>query len=491
MGAVGVPTSRSRSRSRSTVGRAAAAAALLVAGTIAVTSPADARELAVTTAVDGGAGSLRAAVDAANASDDADVIVLGAGTEYVLSSCAAGELVSSRGPLTIVGNGATIRQTCAGERLLRNTGPGLLTVQNVTLTGGDGSTDGGAILSNAGPVTILGSTIAGNRAAGDGGGVFVDGGAKLTIEQSAIRDNQAFDYGGGVGVFGELLLAQSVVENNSVLGSDAWGGGIYVNPQGAANARIVGSTVRNNHADGAAALGGGIYVDADTLVLDTSTVADNTAGADGGGIYAYYDTTITRSTISGNRAGGRGGGIFSYDTSLEVRNSTVVANTAASTGGGVFAEGFGLTIDLATFSANSAPGGAQIDLGGGTLTAFGSVLADPVGGAGCAAVVANSEGHNYEQGADTCGLRGPTDVVSGASAGLGALDVNGGPTLTEAPAETSPLLDAIPAASPRCGGVDQRGVSRPQGVGCDIGAEERTVVASTQGSPGAPLAFVG
>ena len=61
---------------------------------------------------------------------------------------------------------------------------------------------------------------------------------------------------------------------------------------------------------------------------------------------------------------------------------------------------------------------------------------------------------------------------------LGALLVaNGGLTPTQLPQSTSPLLDAIPMAACQTGpaagvGVDQRGVTRPQGPGCDIGSVE-------------------
>jgi hypothetical protein len=40
----------------------------------------------------------------------------------------------------------------------------------------------------------------------------------------------------------------------------------------------------------------------------------------------------------------------------------------------------------------------------------------------------------------------------------------------------SPALDRIPAGSAGCGttvAADQRGVARPQGSGCDVGAYER------------------
>ncbi len=72
---------------------------------------------------------------------------------------------------------------------------------------------------------------------------------------------------------------------------------------------------------------------------------------------------------------------------------------------------------------------------------------------------------------------------------LGPLADNGGPTLTHALLPGSPAIDAV--APPDCGYdddgdpntpdrpllTDQRGVSRPQGAGCDIGAYELGVPA--------------
>jgi hypothetical protein len=61
---------------------------------------------------------------------------------------------------------------------------------------------------------------------------------------------------------------------------------------------------------------------------------------------------------------------------------------------------------------------------------------------------------------------------------LGPLQDNGGPTWTHALLEFSPALemgDAAVCALPPVNGIDQRGVSRPQGFGCDIGAFEREV----------------
>lgn len=76
---------------------------------------------------------------------------------------------------------------------------------------------------------------------------------------------------------------------------------------------------------------------------------------------------------------------------------------------------------------------------------------------------------------DTCGLTGPGDR-QGVDPLLAPLADNGGPTATHLPLAASPLRDAIAAGtSGLCDAaapLDQRGVLRPQGTGCDIGSVE-------------------
>jgi hypothetical protein len=67
---------------------------------------------------------------------------------------------------------------------------------------------------------------------------------------------------------------------------------------------------------------------------------------------------------------------------------------------------------------------------------------------------------------------------------LAALSANGGPTLTRLPATSSPLVDGVPLAQCQADGAagitaDQRGITRPQGAGCDIGAVELVIAAPT------------
>jgi hypothetical protein len=74
---------------------------------------------------------------------------------------------------------------------------------------------------------------------------------------------------------------------------------------------------------------------------------------------------------------------------------------------------------------------------------------------------------------DSCGFTEPTDLLVD-DAMLGPLADNGGPTETHALLSGSPAIDA---GSPNCPppDTDQRGVVRPQGAACDIGAFESMI----------------
>src|SRR4051812_25473464 len=100
------------SRRRKGVAMAAVATLVGLASPLLVMPVADASTLTVTSTVDGGAGSLRRAIADANAAGGAHTIVLGSNLSYALDDCNAGALTSTAGPLTIQGNGSTIRQTC-------------------------------------------------------------------------------------------------------------------------------------------------------------------------------------------------------------------------------------------------------------------------------------------------------------------------------------------------------------------------------------------
>jgi hypothetical protein len=87
-----------------------------------------------------------------------------------------------------------------------------------------------------------------------------------------------------------------------------------------------------------------------------------------------------------------------------------------------------------------------------------------------------SNGYNFADDA-TCDLTGTGDRESAGDPMIGALASNGGPTQTRLPADTSPLIDGVPLDQCQADGAtgvttDQRGITRPQAAGCDIGSVE-------------------
>ena len=110
---------------------------------------------------------------------------------------------------------------------------------------------------------------------------------------------------------------------------------------------------------------------------------------------------------------------------------------------------------------------------GGSLTLVNAIIANNTGGDCLFAV--SSLGHNLDSDG-TCNLTATGDL-SNTDPLLGPLQDNGGPTFTHTLLPGSPAIDAIPleACTDKDGNpitTDQRGVLRPQGAACDLGAFE-------------------
>jgi hypothetical protein len=228
------------------------------------------------------------------------------------------------------------------------------------------------------------------------------------------------------------------------------------------------------------------------LSFDGVTITGGDFPFTGGGIASLNggSVTVTNSTVSGNHAA-TGAGIETVNGgSVTVTNSTVSGNTteANGAGGGIltFNGGGSVTLVHATVAGNNAPVGANADgNGNGALTSIGSVVALPgCGGLSCADLAGTtSNGFNFSDDA-SCGFTGTGDHQNAGDPMLGATADNGGSTQTRLPQSGSPLIDPIPAASCQADGAsgittDQRGVTRPQGPGCDIGAVEVEVSSPT------------
>lgn len=307
-------------------------------------------------------------------------------------------------------------------------------------------------------VTIDGSTQPGMKVSGsDTWLVFsVNAPAAVEIIDLTIRDGIS-NLGGGVLNTATLTLTRCTVRENT---STNVAGGI-LNLGGSLT--LVDSTVISNTAPSAS--GGGIFNNSGTVTLTRSTVSGNSANL-GGGFNNLDQLVVTGSTIWGNTSATTGGGILNLGTAT-ITNSTISQNTATTlSGGGITNDSGTVIITSSTLSENASAlaGGGIITTG--TLSMLNTIVANSAAGGDCfSSGVFNDLGHNIVE--DGSCISHATSM-SGDS-GLGLLADNGGGTLTHALLAGSIAIDAGD-----CGAVttDQRGIARPQGPACDIGAFE-------------------
>ena len=232
---------------------------------------------------------------------------------------------------------------------------------------------------------------------------------------------------------------------------------------------ISGLTIQN----GSAVQGGGIS-NGGTLTLTDITVSGNNGGV-AGGIHNRWRKTLTLSnaTVTGNSASDAGGGIFNQGT-LTLTNVTVSGNDGGFRGGGIYHEDVSpFTMTNGTVASNMATEGGGISFFGSAATLKNTIVANNSGG-NCQQPQ-TSAGHNLSSDS-TCGFTAIGDLQN-TNPLLGPLADNGGPTFTHALLASSPAIDAVPVVDcTDTGGspiaTDQRGVARPQGAACDIGAFE-------------------
>jgi predicted outer membrane repeat protein len=299
---------------------------------------------------------------------------------------------------------------------------------NTTILDGSGT---GRVISNNSSynLVIKDMTIQNGHTSGSGGGIAhwgVDG--TLALTRVKVTGNVA-NLGGGIYSSAVLNMNDSVVSaNNANIDATAsYGGGLYLNGSGA-SLNLVNVTISGNTATG---LGGGLYTQREGSVnLTNVTISGNTAKIDGA--MSNHGTggallTILNSTITDNHHYdlGSNGGIGIYET-VDVNNTIISGNkdTNCSIGSG------GVVVSL---------------------------------------------GHNLDSRSD-CNFTQTGDLHN-TDPVLGILADNGGPTQTHALLDAalplhprSPAIDAGAAAN--CPAADQRGMLRPQGALCDIGAYE-------------------
>ena len=161
---------------------------------------------------------------------------------------------------------------------------------------------------------------------------------------------------------------------------------------------------------------------------------------------------------------------------------TISNNTAFSSGGGIYVDGGTVNINNSTIHQNVAFDPDNVANGGGLSNPHNaSVSISNTIIAGNAADInpdcsgqLTSNGYNLIGFVNSCAISAANADQIGSSSALNAmlgnLANNGGTTLTHALLTGGPAIDA--GNSLFCAATDQRGILRPQGATCDIGAYE-------------------
>jgi len=364
-----------------------------------------------------------------------------------------------------------------------------LTVQRLTFRDGnspdegdDTADGGGAIYRDGGSLTVIDSVFENNHAPATGqdvagGAIYGFGGGETVISGSTFTSNSASD-GGAVGSLnGDLTIVNSTFIDNAATGTDGnpgnggCGGALYLDG-GDETTTLCGVVIADNTAG---AIAGGVFrvsnSDDGTFTMERSSVLRNrvtpTADGNAGGMYLQgLALTVTDSTIASNEAF-YNGGLWISGREANLTNVTIAENTAfGSNGGGLWLsyEPTGTMLNCTVANNHSTAEGmiAGAIFGAGlvfknTIVSGNTAMYTP----GCDATHDSAGGNLQWPGGALC-----TDSPTIADPELGALDDNGGPTETMVPSSTSPVR----GLGTECPPTDQRG--EPRGDPCTAGAVE-------------------
>lgn len=232
---------------------------------------------------------------------------------------------------------------------------------------------GGAIRVNTGSIDVKESTFRSNTSTSTGGAIRINCSSTApapSISGSTFEDNRSV-LGGAINVenCAAITLMNNTVDDNSVTGTSAFGGGIYLKLSGAT---LTDNIITNNTIDSASisGQGGGIILEGATATLNGNTIDNNVSSCHGGGIAAISASTLImrennvrgnslsltssgcgggggidlrgsdnsgtfeNNVITGN-SGGQGGGVRISAGSAVVQNNTITSNQSSSSGGGI------------------------------------------------------------------------------------------------------------------------------------------------------------
>ncbi len=331
-------------------------------------------------------------------------------------------------------------------------------LDGVTVTGGNANLDsgthmarGGGMWNGSGSPTLTNVTFSSNSSLELGGGMFNENNSQPVLTDVYFVNNTSEGGGGLMNYRSSPVLINVVLASNYATYS---GGGVLNANQ--SHATFTNVTFQGNSAF---SFGGGMSNYESNPTISNSTFGNNAAFGGshpihnhdqtapfGGGIYNYYSNAlVVNSTFSNNRAGNE---------------------TYPNAGSAVGNHGSNPTLTHVTIS--EALDGIMNDASNPVVRS--SIIWRSIQTGDMIAILdMNNSSSIVSDSVIWNGFPGGTNIIT-ADPSLGSLSNDGSDT------ETMPLQQgssAIDQADPTyCPAADQRGVARPQGPGCDVGAYE-------------------
>ena len=347
----------------------------------------------------------------------------------------------------------------------------------------------GEIACSSSSTITFASSLAGQTITLTSGQISIN--RNITIDGSALGTPVTINGNGNGRIFyistGPVTLDNLILRNGnvSIPGGSSQGGAIY----NVVTLTLKHMTFTDNHTNAKSSEGGAIFnAGSGNLTVQTSTFTGNVATSSGVGDHSYggaiysgglaTNLSVTNSTFSGNSVHGgstaEGGAIYA-DTNFSVLSSTISGNSAV--------------VDSGT---NALGGGIYHAGADDTGTVVNTIIAGNTahsGDANCSGPDFNADfSHNNLIDVDDFSCHtGVGGFTPSTSINLGTLGNYGGPT------QTIPLLAGSSAIDGNFDGfgscpdaADQRGVTRPVGTYCDIGAFEYDPVPQVDMSKSSP-----
>jgi predicted outer membrane repeat protein len=290
-------------------------------------------------------------------------------------------------------------------------------------------------------------------------------------------------YGGGMYCSGSGDVCSPTISNVVFSGNLAdVGGAVFLYGQGSDSSPVMNRvTFTGNHASAGGAFSLQVN-DTSSPVFDEVLFKDNTATYGGGAIdaFGFNNVSITRTTFVGNSAAFGGAiEIAGGTTSVKFGNVTFQDNSATGGPGAIWSNDSidgsteTSTYDNVTISGNS---GLSNLINATGAADFHNVIIWNNAVTGVHDTAGLTITHSVIQnGCSTfTGSTKSCTTVSSSDPKLGPLQDNGGfaPTMSAGPGSAIDSGDDTVCAAAPVNGVDERGVVRPQGSHCDVGAVE-------------------